>query len=275
MVCIPLYNPPTRFHNAQTPTITHHHSLHHPPPLPRAQPTTITTPCTAKRCGGMVACHCSTQATQCHFHTCGQQQDRHGIGQGGSCSSSRAPGAGCICDGGGKCGEIGVCASICEVGGVEGGWEVWKDEGVGCAGGGVGGVCCKRERLLVCACVQHTIHILFNTTIPHTSTATFSLTHPHTSHTHPSHREMSSFSSKHYDAAATLAARRLPVESAMPGTTLGVIPMETFAAGGTLYGACCEGVGGVVGCVMCVCVCAGAGPCMVRGVRGCGGWLGV
>ncbi len=49
---------------------------------------------------------------------------------------------------------------------------------------------------------------------------------------------MSSFSSKHFDAAATLAARRLPVESAMPGTTLGVIPMETFAAGGTLYGMC-------------------------------------
>ena len=51
------------------------------------------------------------------------------------------------------------------------------------------------------------------------------------------HREMASFSSKHYDAAATLASRRLPVESAMPGTTLGVIPMDTFAAGGTLFGA--------------------------------------
>lgn len=55
-------------------------------------------------------------------------------------------------------------------------------------------------------------------------------------HQYAMHREMASFSSKHYDAAATLAARRLPVESAMPGTTLGVIAMDTFAAGGTLFG---------------------------------------
>lgn len=39
-----------------------------------------------------------------------------------------------------------------------------------------------------------------------------------------------------FDAAAMASARHLPVESAMPGTTLGLIPLQAFETGGTLYG---------------------------------------
>jgi hypothetical protein len=41
-----------------------------------------------------------------------------------------------------------------------------------------------------------------------------------------------------FDAAAAATSRFLPVESAMPGTTLGIIPLQAFETGGTLYGAC-------------------------------------
>lgn len=46
-------------------------------------------------------------------------------------------------------------------------------------------------------------------------------------------------SSRQYDAAAAARSRYLPVESAMPGTTLELIPMEV--------------------CVLCVCVCIKGG----------------
>jgi hypothetical protein len=42
-----------------------------------------------------------------------------------------------------------------------------------------------------------------------------------------------------FDAAAMASARYLPVESAMPGTTLGLIPLQAFETGGTLYGELC------------------------------------
>ncbi|CAK0756494.1 hypothetical protein CVIRNUC_002460 [Coccomyxa viridis] len=48
-------------------------------------------------------------------------------------------------------------------------------------------------------------------------------------------KEMSSFSSSQFDAAAVSTGRHLPVESAMPGTTLQIIPLEAFQSGGTLY----------------------------------------
>lgn len=48
--------------------------------------------------------------------------------------------------------------------------------------------------------------------------------------------EMSHFSSRHFDPAALRMNRRLPTESAMPGTTLRTIPIETFASGGELFG---------------------------------------
>jgi hypothetical protein len=49
-------------------------------------------------------------------------------------------------------------------------------------------------------------------------------------------REMSDLGSQQFDAAAASVKRRLPVESAMPGTTLGLIPLRAFESGGTLYG---------------------------------------
>jgi hypothetical protein len=52
-------------------------------------------------------------------------------------------------------------------------------------------------------------------------------------------------SSRQYDAAAAARSRYLPVESAMPGTTLELIPMEVR---------------------VCVCVC-------VEGGGGGGGWM--
>ena len=50
-------------------------------------------------------------------------------------------------------------------------------------------------------------------------------------------QEMGTMSSRHFDAAAAEHRRRLPVESPMPGTTLGPIALHAFASGGTLFGA--------------------------------------
>ncbi len=44
-------------------------------------------------------------------------------------------------------------------------------------------------------------------------------------------------SSTQFDPAAIGIAGHLPVESAMPGTTLQLIALNTFEAGGTLFGA--------------------------------------
>jgi nitric-oxide synthase len=49
-------------------------------------------------------------------------------------------------------------------------------------------------------------------------------------------RDMAKFDSINFDPAAMSNGRYLPVESAMPGTTLGIIPLQAFATGGTLYG---------------------------------------
>ena len=49
-------------------------------------------------------------------------------------------------------------------------------------------------------------------------------------------RDMGQFDSTNFDPAAMSNGRYLPVESAMPGTTLGIIPLQAFASGGTLYG---------------------------------------
>ncbi|KAL4421002.1 hypothetical protein ABPG77_008839 [Micractinium sp. CCAP 211/92] len=48
-------------------------------------------------------------------------------------------------------------------------------------------------------------------------------------------RDMSKMSSRQFDPLALSRGRFLPVESAMPGTTLELIPMEVFASGGMLY----------------------------------------
>ncbi|KAF6256744.1 hypothetical protein COO60DRAFT_85689 [Scenedesmus sp. NREL 46B-D3] len=48
-------------------------------------------------------------------------------------------------------------------------------------------------------------------------------------------KEMSSLTGGNFDAAALATSRHLPVESAMPGTTLGLIPLQAFETGGTLY----------------------------------------
>eukprot|EP00468_Gymnochlora_sp_CCMP2014_P009212 CAMPEP_0167746952 /NCGR_PEP_ID=MMETSP0110_2-20121227/4001_1 /TAXON_ID=629695 /ORGANISM="Gymnochlora sp., Strain CCMP2014" /LENGTH=483 /DNA_ID=CAMNT_0007631779 /DNA_START=85 /DNA_END=1536 /DNA_ORIENTATION=+ len=47
--------------------------------------------------------------------------------------------------------------------------------------------------------------------------------------------EMSDFNSRTFDPAAYNQGRFLPVESSVPGTTLGMIPLKAFASGGTLY----------------------------------------
>lgn len=52
-------------------------------------------------------------------------------------------------------------------------------------------------------------------------------------------QEMSDMSSPQFDAAAIGTARHLPVESAMPGTTLQLIKLKTFDSGGVLYGTVC------------------------------------
>ena len=51
-------------------------------------------------------------------------------------------------------------------------------------------------------------------------------------------KEMGQFDSANFDPAAMSNGRYLPVESDMPGTTLGIIPLQAFATGGTLYGEC-------------------------------------
>eukprot|EP00469_Lotharella_globosa_P013348 CAMPEP_0167777460 /NCGR_PEP_ID=MMETSP0111_2-20121227/3716_1 /TAXON_ID=91324 /ORGANISM="Lotharella globosa, Strain CCCM811" /LENGTH=314 /DNA_ID=CAMNT_0007667667 /DNA_START=188 /DNA_END=1132 /DNA_ORIENTATION=+ len=48
-------------------------------------------------------------------------------------------------------------------------------------------------------------------------------------------KEMSDFESRAFDPAAHMQGRFLPVESAVPGTTLGIIPLQAFESGGTLY----------------------------------------
>ncbi|KAG1679418.1 hypothetical protein FOA52_007709 [Chlamydomonas sp. UWO 241] len=48
-------------------------------------------------------------------------------------------------------------------------------------------------------------------------------------------RDMGKFDGDNFDPAAMANGRFLPVESAMPGTTLGIIPLQAFATGGTLY----------------------------------------
>lgn len=48
-------------------------------------------------------------------------------------------------------------------------------------------------------------------------------------------KEMSSMTSKQFDPLAVKKAKRLPVESSMPGTTLSSIPLEVFQSGEILY----------------------------------------
>lgn len=48
-------------------------------------------------------------------------------------------------------------------------------------------------------------------------------------------RDMSSMSSRQFDPGAMQQVGRLPVESAMPGTTLQPIPLQVFSSGGVLY----------------------------------------
>eukprot|EP01025_Chloroclados_australasicus_P049716 TRINITY_DN567_c2_g1_i1.p1 TRINITY_DN567_c2_g1~~TRINITY_DN567_c2_g1_i1.p1 ORF type:complete len:487 (-),score=53.01 TRINITY_DN567_c2_g1_i1:340-1800(-) len=48
-------------------------------------------------------------------------------------------------------------------------------------------------------------------------------------------KQMGNLQSNLFDPAAAQSSRHLPVESAMPGTTLGMIPLQAFASGGILY----------------------------------------
>lgn len=50
-------------------------------------------------------------------------------------------------------------------------------------------------------------------------------------------KEMSDVTSTQFDPAALGVAGHLPVESAMPGTTLQLIALDPFESGGILYGA--------------------------------------
>lgn len=43
--------------------------------------------------------------------------------------------------------------------------------------------------------------------------------------------QMASFSSRHFDPAATGVGRYMPTESPMPGTTLGLIALRPFESG--------------------------------------------
>lgn len=45
-----------------------------------------------------------------------------------------------------------------------------------------------------------------------------------------------SLSGGNFSGAALATSRYVPVESSMPGTTLGLIPLQAFDGGGTLYG---------------------------------------
>lgn len=49
-------------------------------------------------------------------------------------------------------------------------------------------------------------------------------------------KEMSNMTSPQFDPAAASASKRLPVASAMPGTTLQLIPLQAFHSGGVLFG---------------------------------------
>jgi nitric-oxide synthase len=48
-------------------------------------------------------------------------------------------------------------------------------------------------------------------------------------------KDMSSMKSRQYDPLAPQRVKHLPVESAMPGTTLRTIPLQVFSSGGTLF----------------------------------------
>jgi hypothetical protein len=60
-------------------------------------------------------------------------------------------------------------------------------------------------------------------------------------------QDMGKFESSNFDPAAMSNGRYLPVVSAMPGTTLGIIPLQAFASGGTLYGEQCHAP-----CILCM-----------------------
>ena len=47
---------------------------------------------------------------------------------------------------------------------------------------------------------------------------------------------MSDALSRQFDPAAAARVKRLPVQSAMPGTTLQLIPLKAFQTGGSLIG---------------------------------------
>ena len=49
-------------------------------------------------------------------------------------------------------------------------------------------------------------------------------------------REMSQGNTRYFQAPAKAQSGQLPVESAMPGTTLGTIQLQAFTSGGALYG---------------------------------------
>lgn len=49
-------------------------------------------------------------------------------------------------------------------------------------------------------------------------------------------QEMSVVTSINFDPMAAARVRRLPVESAMPGTTLRLIPLRAFSSSSCLYG---------------------------------------
>lgn len=48
-------------------------------------------------------------------------------------------------------------------------------------------------------------------------------------------KEMSDFSSRNFDSSAASLGRYVPVESPMPGTTLGLIPLRAFDSGGVIF----------------------------------------
>ena len=48
-------------------------------------------------------------------------------------------------------------------------------------------------------------------------------------------KEMRRMESRHFDSIALLTSKRMPVESTMPGTTLGLVKLGAFSSGGYLY----------------------------------------